>query len=123
MLDEASQETVIVGSIGKHSRVLIIVSEIGSLEWGGSQVGPVIGKLFPQFLLHRSIFISVHLVYVGRANFRFCEWVGILIIPLGVLSDRMWPLQFPYTLLLGVSARVTPIDSRECCVPHPTPVL
>jgi hypothetical protein len=43
---------------------------------------------------------------------RYCGWVGVLFLPLGVLPGYgMWLLQAPYPLPLGVLARVTLIDS------------
>ena len=43
-------------------------------------------------------------------GWRFCERIGVLIPPLGVLPGyRKWPLQTPYPPLIGVSARVTMI--------------
>jgi hypothetical protein len=67
------------------------------------------------------IFIFAHLI--GRANFgeMFYEWVGVPLIPLIVMpSHRSWPLQAPYLWLLGVSARITPLDSQEL---YPSQVL
>jgi hypothetical protein len=46
LLDEASQETVVLGSC-LHSRGSLIVSGVGSLPWDGSQIWIVIGWLFP----------------------------------------------------------------------------
>ena len=52
LLDEASQEMFMLGSCLQDSRVSSIVSEVGSFTWDRSQVGTVIGCLFPQSLLH-----------------------------------------------------------------------
>ena len=49
---------------------------------------------------------------------RFCGWVDVLIPALGVLPGyRNWTLQDPYLPLLGVSARVTPLDSGLLPIP------
>ena len=61
-----------------------------------------------------SIFVPADLV--GRTHFvsRVLWVVSVFIPPLGVLPGyRRWPLQAPYASLLGVSAKVTPIDSLE----------
>lgn len=60
------------------------------------------------------IFMPVHLI--GRANFEFkvLGWVDIFLLPLEAPSGyRRWLVQSPYSSLVGVTARVTPIDSLE----------
>jgi hypothetical protein len=48
-------------------------------------------------------------------------WFDVPLPPLEVpLGYRRWPLQSPYPSLVGVSARVTPIDSPE---PFPSQVF
>ena len=72
-------------------------------------------SLVGHFLCVCSIFVPSHLV--GRTwflNLMFCGWVAVFIPSLGVLPGyRRWHLQASYPPLLGVSARVTLIDSLE----------
>jgi hypothetical protein len=41
-----------LGSVFKHNRVSLIVSEIGACPWDGSRVGLVIGWAFLQSLVY-----------------------------------------------------------------------
>ena len=92
LLDKIFQTTA---TICKHSRVSLIVSVVSSFSWGVSQVGPVIGCLFPQSLLHLYSCISYK---QGKFWSKvFCGWVSIPFSSLEVLPGyRRWPLQVPY---------------------------
>ena len=63
----------------KHNTVSLIVLGIGVCPWDGSQVGPVIGWPFPQFLIH----------LVERTNFgdKFYVWVVSLSFHWGSCMD------------------------------------
>jgi hypothetical protein len=52
LLDETSQETVMLGSCLQAQQRIINSVRVGSLPWDGSHLGPVIGWLFPRSLLH-----------------------------------------------------------------------
>jgi len=69
----------------------------------GLKLGPVIGWPFPQYLLH--LYPCIRLA--GRTNFglkdKFCGWVDDPLLLLEVPPGYMrWPLQSPYSQLLGV---------------------
>jgi hypothetical protein len=101
-LDEASQETVMLGSC-LQAQQSIICSVRDWLSYMGCMSSWV-----SHWLAIPSIFIPAHLV--GRTNFgsQICWWVVVSLPPLEVPPGyRRWPLQSLYPLLVGVSARVT----------------
>lgn len=77
--------------IWKHIRVSLTVWEVGSFTWHESQIG------------------AVFVCLVSRTKYRFkvlsVDWY--LSTSTGY---RRCPLQFPYSLLIKISARVTSID-------------
>jgi hypothetical protein len=69
-----------------------------------------------------SIFVPVHLVYKTQFWLKVLWMVGHPYPSTSVLpGQRRWPLQDPYPPLLGVSARVTPLDILELLPPNPCP--
>ena len=71
-------------------------------------------SLFGQSLNFCSIFITAHLLGSGNYRLMVCGWVGISVSPLEVLPGyRSGPFPVPYPPFLGVSAKVTLIDSCE----------
>jgi hypothetical protein len=66
------------------------------------------------FLRLCSIFIPAQLIEMTIWGWRICEWIDVLLPPLEVLPGyRRWALQSPHPHLLGISARITPLDSPE----------
>jgi hypothetical protein len=94
------------------------VSGVGSLPWDGSQVGSVIGCLFPQTLLR--LYPST-----SRRQDRF--WIEGFVGGL-MSASLLWKSYLPvqevatsawfYPVLVEISARVTPIDSPYFCHPR-----
>jgi hypothetical protein len=77
------------------------------------------------WLDHSLCFCSLSLPSCRQDTFGwkvFFGWVADLIVPLAVLPGyRKWPLKNPYPQVLGVSARVTPIDIRSLTCPTNAP--
>ena len=88
---EASLMMLCQAPVCKYSRMVLTVSEVGSLSRPESQAGPVNGWSFPQILLH---LLCLHILQAGHTgSLRFSGWVGD---PLEVFPDyRSWLVQAP----------------------------
>ena len=66
--------------------ISLIVSGIGTCPWNGSHFVPA--TVWPFHSLY-AIFISEFLVGWKIFGWRFCGWLGVLNLPLGVLPNHM----------------------------------
>jgi hypothetical protein len=87
------------------------MSRTGSCLWDESQVGPLIGWLFPQSLIPCPCTSC-------RQDIFWVEDFMVVLLSLSLHWEsawlyRRWPLQTPNLPLLGVSAKLTLIDSLE----------
>ena len=111
LLDETSLNTVVLSSCVCYTLQALqsIFNSISSLPWDRNQVEAAISWPFPKSLLHCFLCIDFR-----QDKFWVQSFVCVPLPPLEVLSDyRRWSFQSPYPTLLGVSAKVTPIDSHE----------
>ena len=104
--DIVSQEKVMLRLLSASIETSITVPGTGSLPGDGSKFGSLISRLFHQPLLHHYVCTSYR-----QDKFWVEGFVGGFVAFLSHWKSTLAtgdPLQFPYPLLLGVSARVTP---------------
>ena len=90
---EPLREQLCQASVCKHSRVPLIMSGTDAFPWDGSQI---LGWLLLAIPSVSAPSLSMHLTRQIWGQ-KFCGWVGVLIIPLGILFGyRRLPLKVPW---------------------------